>query len=124
MVKGYSSKPDLFVWFEFICGGFLGMIASFPFSSELMYSISLYIFMVVGVSIVGYFHYKSINRLTAFRKAIVMSIVGLVIFLISYFLLDYFYLKGGWPSLSILMPLIGTVIGINLIFFRNKARST
>ena len=131
----FEIKPESYIWFEICAGGMLGMVisSSLPYEklglsfavSTLIYFFLLYLFIFIGVVLVGFFQFKSINRLNKFRKATIQCLLGLVISVIFYFLMDTLISRlapnaDSWPSLSILIPLIGAAIGLNFIFLKAK----
>lgn len=92
-------------------------------TSDLLYFISLDFFMLVGVVVVGYFQFKSINRSNQFKKAVIQCFFGLIIFLVFYLLIDWLVLHGTWPSLSTIILLIGAIVGLNFLFLKAKKQS-
>lgn len=128
-INGFT--PESYIWFQFIAGGMAGMLGTFilptkmpdSLTSLVLYFILLYVSMLLGVVLVGYFQFKSLNRLNRFRNAIVECFVGLIMFVMVYFLIDWLFLDRNWQSLSILVPLIGAIIGLNFIFIRAKKQS-
>ena len=106
--------------YAFAIGGFLlgdeifnldgfNMTASIIFSSVL-----LFICMLAGVITVGYFHLRVKNNVFRFGTAILLSIAGLILFLLIYFLLEDF-IPQEFRVLFTFLPLTGAVFGFNLV---------
>jgi uncharacterized membrane-anchored protein len=125
---------SIFVALEFVFGiGFAilgGHIFSFFDHGDIAVSVFntfvvAFISMMVGVVMMGYFHYRTIDRLKEFGKAIGWCFLGLLIFLILYIVITAltFKLLPHYVSsviLPIVMPVAGAVIGMNYIIFREK----
>lgn len=112
---------------EIIAGIGLGIafiyILSFPGKGHLEQSITntfiaVFLGIIIGIAIPGYFHCKKIGKLNRVFKAIRFSIVGLILFLTLYILqnfLTFDYLPHYVSSmvLPIVLPILGAVLGFN-----------
>ena len=132
MDKRIKQKHIIFIALEFAVSLLFGVTGGEIFSLHDSYTLEASIFytfcvvfasMIVGISVVGYFHFKRMNRLKDFGEAIVRSAVSLVLLLGVYILIVS--LIGGTINqyiesvvLPILMPLIGGVFGLNFIFIK------
>jgi ABC-type Na+ efflux pump permease subunit len=81
--------------------------------------------MIMGILLVGYFHFRAINRLNDFSKAIGLSFLGLIAFFILYIIVNALAFKILPHYLSsvilpIIMPVIGAVTGLNFIILNQK----
>ena len=118
---------------EFIFGlgfGILGYyFSSYFIEGDILVSVFktftiTFISMIMGVLLVGYFHYRAINRLNDFGKALGLSFVGLIAFLILYIIVNAlaFKILPHYISsviLPIIMPVIGAVIGLNFVILNH-----
>lgn len=125
-------RQPIFVVLEFISGLGFGILGGYVFSffdkADITASVFntfaiAFISMIIGVVLVGYFHYKAINRLNEFGKATGLCFLGLFAFLILYIIVNAltFRILPHYISsviLPIIMPLIGSVIGLNYIILR------
>ena len=117
----------LYIVLETLAGFGLGIafIYLLPFSgkghleqSMINTFIAIFLGVIVGIAIPGYFHCKKIGKLNRFFRAIGHSILGLILFLILYILqnfLTFDYLPHNLSSmvLPIILPIIGAVLGFN-----------
>lgn len=129
-------RQPIFVTLEFIFGLGFGILGSYVFSSfdkgditdsVLNTFMIAFISMIVGVVLVGYFHYRTIDRLNEFGKAIGWCFLGLLAFLILYIIINAltFNLLPHYISsvvLPIIMPVAGAVIGLNYIIIRERRK--
>jgi len=84
-----------------------------------------FISMIIGIIIIGYFQFKSNNRLKDFNKAIRWCLFGFLFFILFYFVIVslFFIALPHYISsviLPVFLPLIGAVIGLNFIFSKAK----
>lgn len=89
-----------------------------PFYSIFFSFITVYVTILTGVGLVGYFHLKNLKRQKDFGQALSLSTLGLIGFVVLYILLNSitFRLIPHYVSsvlLPILLPLIGAVLGFN-----------
>lgn len=124
----------IFIILEFVSGFGFGVLGVYIFSffdkGNLETSIFnsflvAFISMIVGIVLVGYFHFRNIGQLNEFGKAMVFCVVGLFLFLILYILIDliaYKFIDDYFISviLPITMPLIGGVLGLNFVILKTK----
>lgn len=124
----------LFVSLEIIFGLGFGILGGYIFSffdradiTASVFNTFMIVFasMIIGVLLVGYFHFKVIDRLNDFGKAIGWSFLGLIAFLILYIGINAltFKLLPHYISsviLPIVLPVLGTVIGLNYILIRER----
>lgn len=117
----------LFFVIEVLSGIGLGIAFAYisPFSSKghLEQSVintftSIFLGAIIGIAIPGYFHCKKIDKLNRFFKAVGLSIVGLIIFLILYILqnfLTFDYLPHYVSSIAlpVILPITGGSVGFN-----------
>lgn len=129
-------RQPIFVTLEFIFGLGFGILGSYVFSFFDKANITASVFntfmiafisMIAGVVLVGYFHYRAIDRLSEFGKAIGWCFLGLLAFLILYtivnaltFKLLPYYISS--VVLPIIMPVAGAVIGLNYIIIRERRK--
>ena len=123
-----------FVSLELICGFGFALLGSDFYSlfDEANLDTSIFntyaiafISMVLGIGFAGYFHFRAKKKLNQFGAAVGLSIVGLFLFLILYFILVAFSFElipyyFSSVVLPIVMPLCGAVIGFN---FRIRNRN-
>jgi len=131
-----NQKQLLFIILEFLSGlGFsiLGGHIYLLFDSNSLKASIFYTFLVmfvsmfIGVTIMGYFHFKSITRSEDFSGAVGYSFLGMLLSLILYVALIialYQYLPDYLSSvvLPIVLPLMGAVIGVNFLIYKKKIR--
>lgn len=122
-------KKWRFVILEFFSGFGFAILGDYIYSSfdkaNLETSIfnsylTIFIFMALGVVLMGYFHFRSIDKLKEFGKAIACCFIGLFLFIILYIILDLIAYKVipdyiNSIILPILMPLTGSVGGLNFL---------
>jgi hypothetical protein len=133
---GYKHRK--FVILECISGLGFGMLGDYFFSSFNEGDIAVSVFktfmvtgisMIMGILLVGYFHYRAINRLNDFGRAIGLSFLGLIAFFILYIIVNPLAFKILPHYLSsvifpIVMPFIGAVTGLNFIIINQKEGSS
>jgi LytS/YehU family sensor histidine kinase len=125
----YKSKNITYIILEFsaglifgIIGGYLyslfdkSHITSFVFNTFLI----IYISSLLGILITGFIHCHSTKSQKIFIKSALLSLVGLCSFLGLYILLDVVVLKYRSNYIAnvispILIPIIGGVVGFNII---------
>jgi hypothetical protein len=129
-------RQSIFVTLEFIVGLGFGILGGYEFSFFDKADITVSIFntfmvafisMIIGVVLIGYFHYRAIDRLNEFGKAIGWCFLGLLVFLILYVVLNAltFRILPHYISsviLPIVMPVIGAVIGLNYTIIRERRK--
>jgi len=117
----------LYIFLETLVGFGLGIafIYILPFSgkghleqSMINTFMTVFLGVIIGIAIPGYFHCKKISKLNRFFKAVGFSIVGLILFLILYILqnfLTFDYLPHYVSSmvLPVILPILGAVLGFN-----------
>ena len=129
-------RRTIFIILEFISGFGFAILGSYLFSffdkadldASVLYTFIIgYTSMIIGTALIGYFHFKSTNRLKEFGKALVGSFIGLFLFLILYIWLELadfnlfpYYINSF--ILPIFLPLLGAVAGFNFIMFWEKKR--
>jgi len=130
-------KPagTIFVILEFIVGFAFGVLGGYAFSffdrynsldtSIVLAFTSAFIALLIGVGIIGYIHLRKIGRAKYFRQSVIFSLVGLLVFVLLYVLIELlayqalpFYL--GSFLLPILLPLTGAVLGFNFKNYRRQ----
>ena len=121
-------KSVSFIILEFIAGFVFGVLGGYAFSffdryNNLDTSIALaftsaFIALLVGVGVIGYLHLKKIGRVKYFGQSVVFSLLGLIIFVLLYILIELVtyqvlpYYIGSF-LLPIILPLTGAVLGFN-----------
>ena len=115
-----SIKPG-FILLEFITGLVFGLLGAFIyieffdekglFGSILYTIIVACIAMFIGIILIGYFHFRNIKRIKEFGGALIWSFL---IFLPFFFL----SLTLAIGRITMLLPLIGAVIGLNVVLFK------
>ena len=112
----------IFIALEYIIGFALAIITIFlvpdrPDSSlmtEIFQSFLIaYTSMLLAVWVVGFFHFRSKRIIFRLPLAMLLSLVGLLLFLGVYLFLDKF-LPFDIPFIVFFLPLTGAVIGFNL----------
>lgn len=113
----------VFVILQYIIGfafGITGMFLlpekdSWSLGTSILYTLLFgFACMLVGVSLVGYFHLR-VKRVThRFLIAFILSLTGAVLFGLLSVLLEN-YLPQEFSFLSLIFPLTGAVFGFNLI---------
>lgn len=136
MNQNAKLRQPIFVTLEFIFGLGFGILGGYVFSffdkaditaSVFNTFVIAFISMIIGVALVGYFHYRAIDRLNEFGKAIGWCFLGLLVFLILYIIVNAltFRILPHYISsviLPILMPVTGAVIGLNYIIFKERRK--
>lgn len=99
------------------------------FASVLFTFIVIFLTIPVGVGLVGYFHLRQLGRQKDFGQAFLLSILGLIGFIVVYIIFDLFtgrliphYVSS--VLLPILLPLIGAVMGFNYRILNKKNEVT
>jgi hypothetical protein len=92
-------------------------------SSVLNTFIILFISMIFGVGLIGYFHLKYFEKLSIFGKSILSSCIGLIAFIILYIVINsltFDYLPHYLSSviLPIVLPMTGAVLGFNFLIIK------
>jgi uncharacterized protein YacL len=121
-----KSKRIFFIILEFLSGLGFGILGTYIFSffdkwdlldSVLFTFMALFASMLTGIGLVGYVYLKRINKLSEFVISMVLSFVGLIIFLLLYIMLSslipYLTFYKLNPLLAIVLPMTGAVIGFN-----------
>jgi len=118
-----------FVLLEIIFGLGFALIGGYIFSifdkaditsSVLNTFMIVFISIILGISLIGYFHLKYIQKLSIFGKSILSSCIGLITFLILYVIINsltFDYLPHYLSSviLPIVLPMTGAVLGFNFL---------
>lgn len=89
----------------------------------------IFISIIIGIGIVGYFHLRSIEMLAYYGKSMVFSFIGLIVFLLIYIIivsLSFEFLPYYISSvvMPVILPLIGAVVGFNLLTLKRRHTST
>jgi len=129
-------KNSLFIILEFIAGFVFGVLGGYAFSffdrynsldtSIILAFTSAFIALLIGVGLIGYIHLRRIGRAKYFGQSVAFSLLGLVVFVIVYILIELVanqvlpYYIGSF-LLPIILPLTGAVLGFN---FKNSRKST
>jgi hypothetical protein len=112
----------LFVLLQYIIGLTFALLGMFFFPdlghwslmASIFYSFLIGFFcMLTGVGLVGYFHLRQKRILHKFRKAMALSFVGLLLFLLFYIVIEKLIPKE-LGILIVFLPLTGAVFGFNL----------
>lgn len=133
-----KSRHTIFVTLEVIFGLGFGILGGYIFTffdeadittSVFNTFVIVFISMTLGIMLVGYFHFKAFDKLNEFAKAIGLSLLGLLIFIVLYAIVNAlaFELLPHYISsviLPLIMPVIGGVIGLNYIFIRERSKSS
>jgi len=118
----------IFVFLEYLIGFGFAMAGIFIFSendrSSLMTSVFYgfvigFLCMFVGISLVGYFHLRTIGILNKFVKAMLLALAGLFLFSLLYVFIEQF-LPDYLGILVFIIPLTGGVMGFNLALSKDK----
>jgi len=128
-------KSVSFIILEFIAGFVFGVLGGYAFSffdryNNLDTSIALaftsaFIALLAGVGVIGYLHLKKIGRVKYFGQSVVFSLLGLIIFVLLYILIELVtyqvlpYYIGSF-LLPIILPLTGAVLGFNYKNYRRQ----
>ncbi len=80
--------------------------------------IAVFLGVITGIAIPGYFHSKKLGKQNSFIKAIGLSVVGMILFLVLYIVQNFItfdYLPHYISSmlLPVLLPILGAVLGFN-----------
>lgn len=123
-----KSTHLIFVALELVSGIGATVIGSFMLSlfsnigslfSSMLYSLLvIFISMLLGVILVGYFHFRKIDRLNVFGKAIAWCVFGLFLFLLMYFVLVPHHNNS--LILPVVISLIGAVLGLNYTLINKR----
>ena len=128
-------KNSIFITLEFIAGFVFGVLGGYAFSffdryNNLDTSIALafacaFISLLIGVGVIGYLHLKKIGRAKYFGRSVVFSLLGLIVFVLLYILIELlayqalpYYISSF--LLPILLPLTGAVLGFNYKNYRRE----
>jgi uncharacterized protein YacL len=128
-------KSSIFIILEFIAGFVFGVLGGYAFSffdryntlntSIVLAFTSAFIALLIGVGVVGYIHLKKSGRLRYFGQSAVFSLLGLIVFVLLYILIEFltyqvlpYYLSSF--LLPIILPLTGAVLGFNFKNFRKE----
>lgn len=138
-MKNHGAKLThwIFIAFEFVFGLGFGILGghAFSFFNQMDIAASVlgtfaiaFISMMAGVSLIGYFHYRAIDKLKDFGKSIGYCFLGLMVFLILYIVVNALTFKVlphyiSSVILPIAMPVVGAVIGLNYIIIRENVDS-
>ena len=122
-----KAKTRTFIALEFASGLGLGLLGGFLFSyvdkSDLYYSvmftfITIFASSLTGIGLIGYLYLRQIEKKEDFGEAMILSFLGLILFLMLYALLTALtsnliahYLSS--VVLPILLPVTGATIGFN-----------
>ena len=127
-------QPGLFVVFEFVFGLLFAIAAGLIFFSldkhdlfpSILYGfIIMYCSSIIGITLIGYFHFRTFAKLKSYWKAVGFCVAGLVCFLILYVI--FISLTHGWLPyritsmvLPVLVPIIGGLLGFNSVLWKDK----
>lgn len=134
MINKIKLGQIIFIVIEFVFGFGFGILGAYVFSffdkADIMMSVFntfliAYISMTLGVVVIGYFHYRAIGKSNQFGKAIGWCMLGLMLFLIFYVMINALFFKFipyyiSSMILPAVMPTIGAVIGINYLLFKER----
>lgn len=129
-----KAKLAVYIVLEFVFGLGFGVTGGLLFSMfdtwDIFYSvlftfIIIFVTIPVGVGVVGYFYLSQLGRQKDFGKSFLLSILGLVGFVILYLTLSSFAFKimAHYVSsilLPIILPAIGAVLGFNYKIITGK----
>jgi hypothetical protein len=127
-------RQRIFVTLELLFGLGFGILAGYVFSffdkADMTASVfntfmTVFIAMMIGVVLIGYFHFRAMNRLSEFGKAVGWCFLGLLAFLILYIILNAltFRILPHYISsviLPVIMPVAGAVMGLNYVLIKAK----
>ena len=128
-------KSSIFIILEFIAGFVFGVLGGYAFSffnryndldtSIILVFASAFVALLLGVAIIGFIYLKRVGRVKDLGRSILLSLFGLIAFLIIYIgidLLTYealpYYISS--VVLPILLPLTGAVLGFNYKNYRRQ----
>lgn len=120
----------IFVILQFIVGLGLAIGGIFLFAeydksslndSILLGFIIVFLCILSGVGLAGYFHLRAKHATNRFGTAMLLSFAGLFAFLVLYFFIEPF-LPSQLGILSLFVPLTGAVFGFNLIATKADAK--
>lgn len=131
-----NKNPKIFgiIFLETISGLIFGLMSGYVYSlfdkADITHSVLntfliVYLFILVGIGLVGYFYLKSINKHSNFEKSIAFSAIGLILFLILYIVVNSLTFKI-LPHyitsviLPIILPLFGALLGFNISIIKRK----
>jgi len=121
-------KRRIFIILEFIAGFIFGVLGGYAFSffdrynsldtSIVLAFTSAFIALLIGVGIIGFIHLKKIGRAKYFGQSVVFSLLGLIVFVALYILIELVAYQAlpyyiGSFLLPIILPLTGAVLGFN-----------
>lgn len=118
----------IFVFLEYFIGFIFAVAGMFIFPlndyhslfSSIFYGfLAGFICMFVGIGLVGYFHLRMMRVLNKFVPAMMLTLLGLVLFSFLYLFIQQL-LPGYLGILVIIIPLTGGVMGFNLALPKNK----
>jgi hypothetical protein len=132
-----KAKLALYIVLEFVFGLGFGITGGLLFSmfdtwdifnSVLFTFIVIFVTIPVGVGMIGYFYLKQLGCQKDFGKSILLSILGLVGFVMLYLILDSFAFKSMSHYVSsillpIILPSMGAVLGFNYKVITRKGFS-
>ena len=128
ILKRLTNLSKKFILIEFIaglCSGELGVYIfsfrqnHFDINSSIIYAFAVMLgSMFIGIWITGFFHIKKIGKLNSFGLSMFYTVIGSIVFLILYIILDIlsFNIIPYFVStviLPVFMTLSGAVIGFN-----------
>jgi hypothetical protein len=134
-LNGCAMKNSIFIILQFIAGFAFGILGGYAFSffnryNDLGTSIvlaltSAFVSLLLGVTIVGFIYLKRSGRVKDLGRSMLLSLVGLLVFLIIYIGIDllaseslpYFISS---ILLPIILPLTGAVLGFNYNNYRRQ----
>jgi len=133
-----NNRTSRYIFLEFISGLAFGILGGLIFSlfdnwdlfaSVLFTFIVIFLTIPVGVGLVGYFHLRSLGRQKDFGQAFLLSILGLIGFVLVYIVFNSFTFRliphyVSSVLLPILLPLTGAVIGFNYRITKQKNEGT
>jgi len=129
-------KNSIFIILEFIAGFAFGVLGGYAFSFLNRYNnldtsiflafTSAFVSLLLGVAIIGFIYLKRAGRVKDLGRSILLSLLGLLAFLIIYILIDLlayqalpYYLSS--IILPIILPLTGAVLGFNYENYRRQS---
>jgi hypothetical protein len=133
----YRFRQFLFIVLEIIAGLLFGLAGALLYSeydttnlfdSILLTFTAIFVCMLVGINIAGYFHYRTMKRIKDYGKSVALSFTGMVLFLLLYIIIvtaadSYIPQYISKVVMPILLPLAGAVLGMNFVFIRNGRNS-
>lgn len=129
-IRHITFSQLFFIILEFISGLGFSILAIYIYSVNSKVSLNTFVFnglliayisMLLGIILIGYFHLKKLSSLKNFIAAIINCFAGFFLSVMLFIILSLIFYVSSF-FVTILMPLVGAVLGFNFELFKIRKK--